>query len=169
MRQTLFPLLCYEYIDRIGEKLKSGGLVLSTAESCTGGLMSALCTERPGSSVWFYGGVVAYDNSMKHRVLGVPEDVLTQHGAVSAEVVEAMARGALTVFGTQCSIAVSGIAGPGGGSAEKPVGTVWIAAAAPGSNGASTIRAERFLFPGDRSDIRLAAVTAGLELLSGMV
>lgn len=164
MRQTVFPAQCHERISLIGGKLKAGGLLLSTAESCTGGLVSALCTELPGSSVWFCGGVAAYDDAVKRRVLGVPEEALRRHGAVSSVVVEYMARGALAAFGTQCSIAVSGIAGPGGGSAEKPVGTVWIAAAAP-KGGAPGISAERFLFAGDRGEIRLAAVMAGLDLL----
>ena len=102
---------------------------MGTAESCTGGRIANMVTLVAGSSDYFVGGVVSYSNEVKHNVLGVSEDSLRLHGAVSREVVEQMAQGALRTLGCDCSVATSGVAGPGGGSPEKPVGTVWIAAA----------------------------------------
>lgn len=113
----------------LGEILRTKGLVMGTAESCTGGRIAHLITLIPGSSDYFAGGVVSYSNAVKQHVLGVSEASLSQYGAVSREVVEQMALGAIRTLGCDCSVATSGIAGPGGGSAEKPVGTVWIAAA----------------------------------------
>ena len=102
---------------------------MGTAESCTGGYIAHLITRVAGSSDYFCGGVVSYSNEVKHHVLGVSEDSLAQYGAVSRPVVEQMALGAIRVLGCDCAVATSGIAGPGGGTPEKPVGTVWIAAA----------------------------------------
>lgn len=102
---------------------------MGTAESCTGGRIANMVTLVAGSSDYFVGGVVSYSNEVKHNVLGVSEDSLRLHGAVSREVVEQMAQGAIRTLGCDCSVATSGVAGPGGGSPEKPVGTVWIAAA----------------------------------------
>ena len=102
---------------------------MGTAESCTGGRIANMVTLVAGSSDYFVGGVVSYSNEVKHNVLGVSEDSLRLHGAVSHEVVEQMAQGAIRTLGCDCSVATSGVAGPGGGSPEKPVGTVWIAAA----------------------------------------
>lgn len=115
--------------EQIGELLGAKGLVMGTAESCTGGRIANMITLVAGSSEYFAGGVVSYSNDVKHNVLGVSEESLSQHGAVSREVVEQMALGAIRVLGCDCSVATSGIAGPGGGTPEKPVGTVWIAAA----------------------------------------
>lgn len=115
--------------ERTGELLRAKGLVMGTAESCTGGRIANMITLVAGSSEYFAGGVVSYSNDVKHNVLGVSEESLSQHGAVSREVVEQMALGAIRVLGCDCSVATSGIAGPGGGTPEKPVGTVWIAAA----------------------------------------
>lgn len=115
--------------EQIGELLRAKGLVMGTAESCTGGRIANMITLVAGSSEYFAGGVVSYSNDVKHNVLGVSEESLSQHGAVSREVVEQMALGAIRVLGCDCSVATSGIAGPGGGTPEKPVGTVWIAAA----------------------------------------
>lgn len=115
--------------EQIGELLRSKGWVMGTAESCTGGRIAHLITLVAGSSDYFAGGIVSYSNKVKHTVLGVSEESLRQHGAVSRQVVEQMALGAIRTLGCDCSVATSGIAGPGGGTAEKPVGTVWIAAA----------------------------------------
>ena len=115
--------------EQLGELLRSKGLVMGTAESCTGGRIANMITLVAGSSDYFVGGVVSYSNEVKHNVLGVSEDSLRLHGAVSREVVEQMAQGAIRTLGCDCSVATSGVAGPGGGSPEKPVGTVWIAAA----------------------------------------
>ncbi len=101
---------------------------MGTAESCTGGKIASLITSVAGSSEYFKGGVVAYCNEVKHGMLGVSEEDLKAYGAVSQPVVEQMARGAVRAFGCDCAVATSGIAGPGGGSPDKPVGTVWIAA-----------------------------------------
>ena len=115
--------------EQLGGLLRSKGLLMGTAESCTGGRIANMVTLVAGSSDYFVGGVVSYSNEVKHNVLGVSEDSLRLHGAVSREVVEQMAQGAIRTLGCDCSGATSGVAGPGGGSPEKPVGTVWIAAA----------------------------------------
>lgn len=115
--------------EQLGGLLRSKGLLMGTAESCTGGRIANMVTLVAGSSDYFVGGVVSYSNEVKHNVLGVSEDSLRLHGAVSREVVEQMAQGAIRMLGCDCSVATSGVAGPGGGSPEKPVGTVWIAAA----------------------------------------
>jgi nicotinamide-nucleotide amidase len=113
----------------IANALKSRRLVMGTAESCTGGKIASMITSMAGSSEYFAGGVVSYCNEVKHDVLGVSEDNLRTYGAVSQPVVEQMARGAMRVLGCDCAVATSGIAGPGGGTPTKPVGTVWVAAA----------------------------------------
>lgn len=115
--------------EEIGELLKAKKLSLSTAESCTGGGISALVTSVPGSSEYFKGGIVAYANEVKEELLGVRPETLVAYGAVSRETVVEMAKGAMNRLKTDCAVATSGIAGPGGGTPEKPVGTVWIAAA----------------------------------------
>lgn len=115
--------------EQLGGLLRSKGLLMGTAESCTGGRIANMVTLVAGSSDYFVGGVVSYSNEVKHNVLGVLEDSLRLHGAVSREVVEQMAQGAIRTLGCDCSVATSGVAGPDGGSPEKPVGTVWIAAA----------------------------------------
>ncbi|WP_195438420.1 CinA family protein [Parabacteroides goldsteinii] len=115
--------------EQLGGLLRSKGLLMGTAESCTGGRIANMVTLVAGSSDYFVGGVVSYTNEVKHNVLGVSEDSLRLHGAVSREVVEQMAQGAIRTLGCDCSVATSGVAGPDGGSPEKPVGTVWIAAA----------------------------------------
>ena len=133
---------------------------LAVAESCTGGLLGERLTAVPGASDVFVGGVVAYADRIKTELLGVPEAVLAQHGAVSEETVRAMVVGAQRAFLADCAAGVTGIAGPDGGTPEKPVGTVWLAAAA-GAN----IRAVRRMFPGDRGEIRARAAQAALDLL----
>lgn len=115
--------------EEIGELLKARKLSLSTAESCTGGGVAALITSVPGSSEYFKGGIVAYSNEIKTALLHVSAETLKKHGAVSRETVTEMVKGAMNTLKTGCAIATSGIAGPDGGTPEKPVGTVWIAAA----------------------------------------
>lgn len=115
--------------EEIGKLLIANNLSLSSAESCTGGGVAALITSVPGSSGYFKGGIVAYDNEVKKNLLGVSPETLSAYGAVSRETVIEMAKGAMNRLKTDCAIATSGIAGPGGGTLEKPVGTVWIAVA----------------------------------------
>jgi len=136
------------------------GLTLATAESCTGGMVAQRLTSVPGSSQVFLGGVVAYADEVKAAELGVPRDVLERHGAVSAEVAEAMAAGARERLGADLAVAVTGIAGPGGGSEEKPVGLVYLHAEAP-----SGARSADFVFPGDREGIRRRATVTSLHLV----
>jgi nicotinamide-nucleotide amidase len=133
---------------------------LAVAESCTGGLLGARITAVPGSSAVFFGGIIAYHDDVKLERLGVSREMLTAHGAVSEETVRAMAAGALATFGTECAMAITGVAGPSGGSAEKPVGTVWLAAQL-----GNEVRALRRIFPGDRAEIRYRATQAALDLL----
>ena len=135
------------------------GWRLATAESCTGGMIGAQVTAVPGSSASYVGGIVAYSNELKRRLLGVPEEVLGAHGAVSPETAAAMADGARTL-GAECGLAVTGIAGPAGGSDEKPVGTVHIAVASPAG-----ARRAHHQFPGDRSMVREIAANFALDLL----
>lgn len=114
-------------------------LTLATAESCTGGLIGAAITSIPGSSAPFKGGIIAYDNTVKAKQLNVPEAIIETHGAVSEEVAKAMAQGVLTALETDLAISVTGIAGPGGGSDKKPVGTVWIGIAQKGQSAEATL------------------------------
>ncbi|MFT4651020.1 MAG: nicotinamide-nucleotide amidase, partial [Flavobacteriales bacterium] len=131
-----------------------------TAESCTGGLIAKTFTDLAGSSDWFERGFVTYSNESKVEMLGVSESVIEQYGAVSEPVATAMALGALKHSHADYSIAVTGVAGPGGGSDEKPVGTVWI-----GIAGQNRIRTQKFVFDGDREMIRLRTMEAAVEQL----
>lgn len=115
--------------EKLSKILEDKGLMVSTAESCTGGGVASCLTSISGSSAYFKGGVVAYSNEVKMEVLNVPSHVLDEYGAVSKKTVKQMARGAQELFATECAIATSGIAGPSGGTKDKPVGTIWIAAA----------------------------------------
>lgn len=142
------------------DEARSRGLRLAVAESCTGGLIGVRLTEVPGSSEVFVGGVIAYDNAVKVNLLGVSEALLAEHGAVSEPVAGAMAEGAVRRFGVDGAISITGVAGPAGGSAEKPVGTVWLGCALNG-----TVETRRVLFPGTRPEIRARAAQAGLFLL----
>jgi len=148
---------------RVGERLAASRQRAATAESCTGGWIAKALTDVSGSSAWFEGGFVTYSNEAKVRDLGVRVATLEAHGAVSEAVVREMARGALRVTGVDVALSVSGIAGPGGGSADKPVGTVWfgVARAAPEYRDL----AERRHFDGDREAIRRQAVAFALEWL----
>ncbi|MFL9815170.1 CinA family protein [Stutzerimonas sp. VN223-3] len=141
----------------LGRRLQHLNAQVTTAESCTGGGIAEAITRTAGSSVWFEAGFVTYSNVQKTRQLGVPQELFGWVGAVSREVVEAMARGALLISGARFAVAVSGVAGPGGGSAEKPVGTVWLAWADEGE-----VFAQRFQFVGDRQAVRERSVEAAL-------
>ena len=145
---------------RVLEALRSGRHRLGVAESCTGGMLAERITNIPGASDTFIGGVVAYADVIKTAALKVPLETLEAHGAVSEETVCAMAEGAQRLFSADCTIAVTGIAGPGGGTPEKPVGTVWLAARVH-----TTTRAVKRVLPGDRYEIRARAAQAGLDLL----
>ena len=142
------------------DQARARGVRLAVAESCTGGLVGTRLTEVPGSSDVFVGGVIAYDNALKARVLGVPEALIAQHGAVSEPVALAMAQGAVRAFDVGASVSVTGVAGPGGGSPAKPVGTVWIGCAV-----GQTAEARRTLFVGSRHEIRARAAQAALFML----
>jgi len=142
------------------EELRRRRTRLAVAESCSGGLLGGRITAVPGASDVFVGGVIAYDDTVKTTVLNVPAELVRTHGAVSEAVVLAMALGAQQRFAAEAALAITGIAGPTGGTAEKPVGTVWLAA----RSGAQT-RALKRVFPGDRNEIRARAAQAALDLL----
>lgn len=137
------------------------GRRIATAESCTAGLLAARLTDRPGSSAYVAGGVVAYANEAKVALLGVESGLIAEHGAVSAEVAEAMAAGALDRFDADTAVAITGVAGPGGGSEDKPVGTVWFCVALSG--GLTVTR--RVQVPGERADVRERSTTVAMHLL----
>jgi PncC family amidohydrolase len=143
------------------EGMSRRGLTFALAESCTGGLVSAAVTSIPGASSSFWGAIVSYANEAKERILSVPRATLNDHGAVSAETVRAMARGALECSGVDLAAAVSGIAGPDGGSPDKPVGTVWIAFASRNGEGIEKLLS----LTGDRRTIR---EDAAAQILSGL-
>jgi nicotinamide-nucleotide amidase len=136
------------------------GLTVAVAESCTGGLVADAITDIPGSSGYFLGGIVSYSNAAKETMLGVPADVLAAHGAVSAQVGRAMAEGARARFAADLAAAVTGVAGPDGGTEAKPVGLTYVAIAGPAG-----IDVRRHLWPGDRAANKEASAAAVLELL----
>jgi nicotinamide-nucleotide amidase len=145
--------------------LTARGWRLASAESCTGGLIAAACTDRAGSSDWFERGFVSYSNAAKTDMLGVAAALIDSQGAVSEAVAIAMARGALQHSAADLAVAVTGIAGPGGGSADKPVGTVWLAWAGRAEQARVWVRAEQHRFAGDRGQVRSATV---LRALAGL-
>lgn len=147
---------------KLGKLLRERGQKMGTAESCTGGLIGMMITDVAGSSDYYYGSVVSYDNSVKQNVLGVTQDVLAEHGAVSEACARQMAIGARQELGTDWAVSVTGIAGPGGGTEEKPVGLIYVGISGPGG---TTVKEHR-LFRGDRQQIRLrAAKTAMHDLI----
>lgn len=150
--------------EKLGQVLLRLGLTLACAESCTGGLLAGTLTAVPGSSAWFRGGVVAYHDELKISLLGVPAEFFRSHGAVSEPVVLAMARGARTRLRADLALSVSGIAGPGGGTPDKPVGTVWLACSDQHGE-----HARRFLFPGDRQAVRARILREALDGLLARV
>ena len=144
-------------VEQLARELRARGLMMATAESCTGGLIAGACTDLSGSSDWFERGFVTYSNAAKHALLGVPALLIEQHGAVSEPVARAMATGALAHSPAQLAVAVTGVAGPTGGSAEKPVGTVWFGWATP-----QGVFTEHQRFDGDRAAVRQATVRHAL-------
>jgi len=152
-------------VEALASLLLARGQSLATAESCTGGLIAAACTEVAGSSAWFERGFVTYSNEAKTELLGVPAALIAAHGAVSEEVARAMAEGALKHSRADLAVAVTGVAGPTGGSEAKSVGTVWLAwaeRAGHGRTGTIAVHAEKAWFPGDRRAVRGATVAHAL-------
>ena len=145
---------------RLGTRCAELGLRFTTVESCTGGLVSHVVTEVPGSSAWFAGGFVTYSDELKREIVGVPHDVLAAHGAVSAQTAMAMATGGLARTGADLAVSVTGIAGPGGGTDSKPVGLTYVAVA-----DATGVAVRRHLWTGDRSDNKRRSAAAALGLL----
>lgn len=153
-----------EQAARLLDLCRARQLLLASAESCTGGLVAAALTATAGASDVFERGFVTYSNAAKETMLGVPADLIARFGAVSEQVARAMAEGALKHSAASLAVSITGVAGPSGGSAEKPVGLVWIAAARKGG----AVRAERNVFPGDRAAVRAASVAAALSLLASL-
>jgi nicotinamide-nucleotide amidase len=147
-------------LEALAAALRRRGGSIATAESCTGGLLAAACTHLAGSSDWFDRGVVSYSNQAKTDLLGVPADLIARHGAVSEPVARAMAAGIARSARVPLALSITGVAGPGGGSADKPVGTVWLA-----WGGADGLQAERLQLQGDRAAIRWQTVQAALARL----
>ena len=157
-------LLSHDLCGPLADLMLKRQWMLATAESCTGGLIAATCTDVAGSSQWFERGFVSYSNAAKTELLGVDAALIARDGAVSESVVRAMAQGALERSAAQVAIAVTGIAGPGGGSDDKPVGTVWLAWATPHG-----LTSELQHFAGDRAAVRAATVRHGLQVLCGLL
>ncbi|WP_028303989.1 CinA family protein [Oceanospirillum maris] len=153
-----------QIIQLLSEQLLQKKSVMATAESCTGGGIAQALTAVAGSSLWFDSGFVTYSNQAKHRMLGVPEVVIAGHGAVSEPVVKTMVQGAIAHSEASYAVAVSGVAGPGGGSVEKPVGTVWVA-----WGSGDQVDAVRFQFEGDRDAVREQTIDAALQGLLGFL
>lgn len=148
----------------LADLLQQKRWMMATAESCTGGMIAAACTDLAGSSAWFERGLVTYSNAAKTELLGVDAALIAEHGAVSEPVARAMAAGALAHSQAQVAVAVTGVAGPGGGSADKPVGTVWFGFALPG-----LLISEVMLFDGDRAAVRRATVHHALTRLIALI
>lgn len=148
----------------LADILQKNGWRMATAESCTGGMIAAACTDLAGSSLWFDRGFVTYSNEAKTDMLGVPAALIERHGAVSEAVARAMAQGAVAHSRAQAAVAVTGVAGPSGGSAEKPVGTVWLAWATPAG-----LVSEICHFDGDRAAVRQATVLHALQRLAALL
>jgi nicotinamide-nucleotide amidase len=167
MNRLLDADLAAQWVAPLADALRARGWRLATAESCTGGLIAATCTALAGSSDWFERGFVTYSNAAKTEQLGVDALLIAQHGAVSQPVVRAMAEGALLRSAADIAVAVTGVAGPGGGTADKPVGLVWLAWAQRGA----AVQDERLQLGGDRAAVReqtvVAALTRALRLVTG--
>ena len=147
-------------IGRVHRNLVDRGMTVAVAESCTGGLLGAALTERPGSSAYFLGGIQAYANSVKEQLLGVSHETLLSFGAVSEEVASEMALGVQRLTGSDWALSTTGIAGPDGGSEEKPVGTVWVSVA-----DSAAVYSNKLLLDGDRSNVRNHTVLEALSML----
>ncbi|HBO24430.1 MULTISPECIES: nicotinamide-nucleotide amidase [unclassified Providencia] len=150
---------------QIGKLLLQQGKTVTTAESCTGGWIAKVLTDIAGSSAYFHRGFVTYSNDAKHQMIGVQNELFQQFGAVSAQVVSEMATGALKEAAADYAVSVSGIAGPDGGSIEKPVGTVWFGFAQKQADGSSDVITKQCLFQGDRNQVRLESTCYALEFL----
>lgn len=150
--------------ERVVQHAVNKGVAVSCAESCTGGLIAHRLTNVPGASEAFMGGLVAYSNAVKRQLLGVPQQTLEDVGAVSAEVATSMAGGARTLLGADYAVGVTGIAGPGGGTPEKPVGLVYIAAAGPDGT-----RVRRHVFEGPREAVKAQAAEAALRMMEELL
>jgi nicotinamide-nucleotide amidase len=161
---TLFSADGRTIDELVAETLLARGLTIATAESCTAGLLAGRLTDRPGSSAYLLGGLVTYANEAKTELAGVPAELIARVGAVSAEVAAAMADGARSRLGTDVGVGITGIAGPGGGSADKPVGLVHICAAT-----ASASRARRVIIPGSRADVRRRTTEIALHLIRALL
>ncbi|HEY6355243.1 MAG TPA: CinA family protein [Burkholderiaceae bacterium] len=148
---------------QLADRLRSLGWRLACAESCTGGLLAAACTDLAGSSDWFERGVVSYSNRAKVALLGVPQPLIDAHGAVSEAVARAMAEGIAGSSGADLAVSVTGIAGPAGGSAAKPVGTVWFGFAVRHRDGTLEVSSEHRCFGGDRAQVRATSVLHALQ------
>ena len=159
MSTTTLPL-----VEQLAARLLQRQWLLATAESCTGGLIAGACTDVSGSSAWFERGFVTYSNAAKTELLGVPATLIDTHGAVSEAVAHAMAIGAVLHSPAQVAVAVTGVAGPTGGTAEKPVGLVWFGFALPGR-----VLTERMNFAGDRAAVRAATVHHALRRLTELL
>ncbi|MBQ3807777.1 MAG: CinA family protein [Kiritimatiellae bacterium] len=146
--------------EKLVKRLAELGRTCGTAESCTGGGIGSAITSVAGSSAVFMGGIISYDNSVKQNILGVSPETLASVGAVSPETAEQMAVGACKLLKVDYAVSVTGIAGPGGGSAEKPVGLVWFGIATPAG-----VKTEKQIFPGNRAEVRTATVEHALSLL----
>ena len=146
--------------EKLVKVLSEKKMTCATAESCTGGGVGYAITSVSGASAVFWGGVISYDNSVKHGSLGVPVEILKTKGAVSPECASAMADGVRQRMGTDLAVSITGIAGPGGGTTEKPVGLVWFGVASK-----ADVRAEKMIFSGDRDAVRSSAIEHALQLL----
>jgi len=152
-----------ELVSQLADRLRALGWRLACAESCTGGLIAAACTELAGSSDWFDRGVVSYSNQAKTALLGVPQSLIEAHGAVSEAVAQAMVEGIVLGSGADLGVAVTGIAGPGGGSPTKPVGTVCFGFALRRRDGSLQVDTEQRRLAGDRAEVRAASVRLALQ------
>jgi PncC family amidohydrolase len=144
----------------LSQLLRERDQTITSVESCTGGLVAGIITALPGSSDVFHAGLITYSNAMKTQLAGVEPSTLDKHGAVSARTAIEMAQGGRERIGADYALAITGIAGPGGGNGDKPVGTVWICVAGPDSD----TDCRRFVFPGDRENIRLASADSALQM-----
>jgi len=164
MARLSWPESVMQPAAELARLLEQRGWMLATAESCTGGLIAGACTELAGASAWFERGFVTYSNAAKIELLGVPAGLIAAHGAVSRPVARAMAAGAARQAGTQAAVAVTGVAGPGGGSADKPVGTVWF-----GWSVGGRVTATQHRLDGDRHAVRMQAVVHALDHLCALI
>lgn len=164
MKEDIMPVTDTQLAEAgagLADSLERQGLMITTAESCTGGWVAKILTDRAGSSAYVHSGLVTYSNEAKHDLLGVSGQSLSGHGAVSEPVVCEMVAGVLAVTGADVAVAISGIAGPGGGSEGKPVGTVWFAWGRSPEDTEAVVR----VFEGDRDDVRRQAVLFALEAM----